>query len=245
MACILAIETATRICSVHLSLNGKNIFNRIHTGEVSHASILGVFVAEAVKSARKNTLKIDAVAVSAGPGSYTGLRIGVSEAKGLCYGLDIPLIALPTLQILAAATILNSQFSILNSQLLCPLLDARRMEVYSALYDNELNEIRPAEAEIIDENSFKKYLEKQPVIFFGSGADKCRDLIQSPNAHFIDNIIPTAEAMIPLSDKAFADKAFVDVAYFEPYYLKEFQATVPKKQELFVPLRPHFKNRQF
>jgi tRNA threonylcarbamoyladenosine biosynthesis protein TsaB len=228
MACLLAIETATKVCSVHLSLDGKNIFNSIHTGEVSHASILGVFVSEAVQAAREKSLKIDAVAVSAGPGSYTGLRIGISEAKGLCYGLGIPLIALPTLKILAAS-LPNFQFSTFNFQLLCPLLDARRMEVYSALYDRYLNEIRPVQAEIIDENSFGEYLEKQPVVFFGNGAGKCRPVIQSPNAHFLDAVYPTAEAMIPLAEKAFAQQDFVDVAYFEPYYLKEFQATVPKK----------------
>ncbi|GAP71331.1 universal bacterial protein YeaZ [Candidatus Symbiothrix dinenymphae] len=224
MATLLAIETSTTVCSAALAVDGKVLLAREdHTG-ASHAALLGVFVAEGVDYARAHNLKMDAIAVSAGPGSYTGLRIGVSLAKGLCYGLDIPLIALPTLKILAS----NCHCARNDTPLLCPMIDARRMEVYAAIYDENLQEIRPVQADIIDENSYHEYLNKQPVVFFGNGSDKCQKVISSPNAHFVPNIYPTAQAMIPLAETAFANKNFADVAYFEPFYLKEFQAIVKK-----------------
>jgi tRNA threonylcarbamoyladenosine biosynthesis protein TsaB len=231
MSCLLAIETSTKICSLVLSVDGKPVFERIHTDGASHAAQLGVFASEAVKQARKDHLKIEAVAVSSGPGSYTGLRIGVSEAKGLCYGFDIPLIAIPTLKILASQALHRAPCTV--PPLYCPMIDARRMEVYAALYDAGLNEIRPVQADIIDENSYREQLAEHTVVFFGDGSDKCRTVIQSPHAVFIEGIYPEAKAMIPLAEKALAEKQFVDVAYFEPFYLKEFQATVAKNKVLF------------
>jgi len=228
---LLAIETATTICSVNLSVDNRPVFDRIETTGASHAARLGVFVSDTVDYARKNGLTIDAVAVSAGPGSYTGLRIGVSEAKGLCYGFGIPLIAIPTLKILTAQ-MLHHTSGIDSPSLLCPMIDARRMEVYAALYDIHLNEVRPVQADIIDENSYREYLEKQPVVFAGSGSDKCREVIQSPNAVFLENIFPTAQAMVSLANEAFARKEFVDTAYFEPYYLKDFQAKIAQNKVL-------------
>ncbi len=218
------MEASTGVCAAAWGVGGRVLLGgEAHTG-VSHAALLGVFVAEGVDYARAHNLKMDAIAVSAGPGSYTGLRIGVSLAKGLCYGLDIPLIALPTLKILAS----NCHCARNDTPLLCPMIDARRMEVYAAIYDENLQEIRPVQADIIDENSYHEYLNKQPVVFFGNGSDKCQKVISSPNAHFVPNIYPTAQAMIPLAETAFANKNFADVAYFEPFYLKEFQAIVKK-----------------
>ena len=228
MSCLLAIETSTKVCSLALSAEGEVVFERINAEGISHASHLGVFASEAVSFAKKNNLKIDAVAVSSGPGSYTGLRIGVSEAKGLCFGFDIPLIAISTLQLLASQAILHSH-STINS-LYCPMIDARRMEVYAAIYDENLNEIRAVQADIVEENTYQAYLEENTVVFFGDGASKCKSVIQSPNAVFVDDIYPEAKAMIPLAEKAFAEKNFVDVAYFEPFYLKEFQATIAKNK---------------
>jgi tRNA threonylcarbamoyladenosine biosynthesis protein TsaB len=230
MVSFLAIETSTKACSLVLTVDGQPVFERINLDGASHSSLLGVFVFEAVKYARANNFDISAVAVSSGPGSYTGLRIGVSEAKGLCYGFGIPLIAIPTLKILAAGVRFSCGESLGEGSILCPMIDARRMEVYSALYDGNLNEIRPVQADIVDENSFREYLEHHPVVFFGDGSDKCRALIQSPNARFINSVYPAATAMIPLVEEAFAAEKFEDVAYFEPFYLKEFQATVAKNK---------------
>jgi tRNA threonylcarbamoyladenosine biosynthesis protein TsaB len=225
MLCLLTIETSTSVCSINLSVNGASVFDRMELTGASHAALLGVFVSEAVAYARNHHLKIDAVAVSAGPGSYTGLRIGVSEAKGLCYGLGIPLIAIPTLKIMASQV--ETPY---RASLRCPMIDARRMEVYAAVYDNHLNEVRPVQADIIDENSYQELLEKHTIAFFGNGSDKCRPVIQSPNAVFIPDIYPTAQAMISLAEEAFVQQDFVDTAYFEPFYLKEFQATVAKNK---------------
>ncbi|MDR1527936.1 MAG: tRNA (adenosine(37)-N6)-threonylcarbamoyltransferase complex dimerization subunit type 1 TsaB [Dysgonamonadaceae bacterium] len=231
MPCLLIIETATPVCSVTLSIDNESVFDRINISGASHAVVLGVFVSEAVRYARKQNLSIDAVAVSAGPGSYTGLRIGISEAKGLCYGFGIPLIAVPTLKILALQTLHRAPC--LTDPLFCPMIDARRMEVYAAIYDTHFNEIRPVQADIIDENSYKEYLAKQPVVFAGNGSDKCRPVIHSSNAVFVENIYPSARVMIPLAEEAFARKEFVDVAYFEPFYLKEFQATMARNKVLY------------
>ncbi|MCL1937078.1 MAG: tRNA (adenosine(37)-N6)-threonylcarbamoyltransferase complex dimerization subunit type 1 TsaB [Candidatus Azobacteroides sp.] len=236
MISLLSIETSTKTCSVALSIEGERVFERIRQEEASHASQLGVFVWEAVTYARTHCKEIDAVAVSSGPGSYTGLRIGVSEAKGLCYGKGIPLIAIPTLTILAHAVakiLLPEGAKGVNAEdypYLCPMIDARRMEVYAALYDIHLREIRPVQAEIVEKDSYEEYLKKRSVLFCGDGSNKCRSLIQSPNAQFVDFIYPTAAAMIPLAEEAFMRKKFVDVAYFEPFYLKEFQATVAKNK---------------
>ena len=223
MACILSIESSTQTCSIAVSVNGKLVWNKESTESFSHSTVLGVFVDDAIRFIRSNHFLLDGVAVSEGPGSYTGLRIGVSLAKGLCYGLDIPLIALPTLKIMASRFIPSSSY-------LCPMIDARRMEVYSTIYDGNLNEIEPVRAIIIDEDSFRDWLCQKEIIFFGDGADKCKAIIRSSNAVFADGVYPTASDMIDEAEKAFLRKKFVDIAYFEPFYLKEFQATTPKNK---------------
>jgi len=227
MSCILHIETSTTVCSVALSEDGQNIFVKEDFKSCSHGVSLGVFVDEALSFADSHAIPLDAVAVSCGPGSYTGLRIGVSMAKGVCYGRDIPLIGIPTVEILCVPILLYHELP--DNALLCPMIDARRMEVYAAVYDRALEMKRDITAEIIDENSFLEFLEKQPVYFFGNGAAKCRDKIVHPNAHFIDDIHPLAKMMFPLAEKAVALKDYKDVAYFEPFYLKEFIASQHKK----------------
>ncbi|MDH8700805.1 tRNA threonylcarbamoyladenosine biosynthesis protein TsaB [Dysgonomonadaceae bacterium PH5-43] len=229
MPCILSIETSTKVCSLALSVGDKVLLNKMQIKDASHASLLGVYAYEAMEFVRKNNIHVDAVAVSSGPGSYTGLRIGVSEAKGLCYGLDIPLIAIPSLKVLTESLLLQHT-SYKDDILLCPMIDARRMEVYSALYDVNLNEVRSVGADIIDAESYKEYLEAGKVIYFGDGSAKCKDVITSHNALFVDDIYPMASAMTNLAATAYSNKDFVDVAYFEPFYLKEFQATVAKNK---------------
>jgi tRNA threonylcarbamoyladenosine biosynthesis protein TsaB len=228
MPIILSIETSTSACSCALSQDGKVIFGREnHEGE-SHSTLLGVFVEEIMTYVRENNIVPDAIAVSSGPGSYTGLRIGVSEAKGLAYGLDIPLIALPTLAVMASMM----KDKVQPNALLCPMIDARRMEVYAAFFDTSLNVVRETSADIIDENSYADLLEKQPIVFFGNGAEKCKAVLTHHNAQFLSDIHPLASGMIPLAEKAFADNSFADVAYFEPHYLKEYVAVVGKNKVL-------------
>ncbi|MDR2520368.1 MAG: tRNA (adenosine(37)-N6)-threonylcarbamoyltransferase complex dimerization subunit type 1 TsaB [Bacteroidales bacterium OttesenSCG-928-I14] len=225
MARLLVLETSTQTCSLSLSINGKVVIEKTCTKENSHASLLGVFILEAIKYANKNSIKIDAVAVSAGPGSYTGLRIGVSEAKGLCYGFNIPLIAIPTLKSITLQAIHNMLHSKLTNPIYCPMIDAKRMGVFTALYDGTLNEICSPKSKTINSNSYKKYLKKYTVVFFGSGADKYRDLIQDSNAIFIKNIYPTTKSIIPIAEIYFKEKEFADIIYFEPFYMEEFQPT--------------------
>jgi tRNA threonylcarbamoyladenosine biosynthesis protein TsaB len=221
MACLLSIESSTQICSAAVSVNGELVWEKKNTELSSHSVVLGIYVAEAVRFIQENRFGLDAVAVSEGPGSYTGLRIGVSLAKGLCFGMDIPLIALPTLKIMATRFVPAASY-------LCPMIDARRMEVYTALYDGDLNEIEPVRAAIIDEDSYRDVLAQHEIIFFGNGAEKCKTVIRSSNAVFVDGIYPLASNMIEEAGQAFLRKDFADVAYFEPFYLKEFQATKPK-----------------
>ena len=190
--------------------------------------LLGVFVDEALSFADSHAIPLDAVAVSCGPGSYTGLRIGVSMAKGVCYGRNLPLIALPTLEVQCVPVLLYHD-ELPEDALLCPMIDARRMEVYAAIYNRALHTVREISADIVDEHSYEEFLNEHPVYFFGDGAAKCKDTIKHPNAHFIDNIHPLASMMFPLAEKAMAKGDFKDVAYFEPFYLKEFVASQPKK----------------
>lgn len=227
MSCILHIETSTAVCSVAVSEDGLAIFSKEDHNGPSHAVSLGVFVDEALSFVDSHAMMLDAVAVSCGPGSYTGLRIGVSMAKGVCYGRNIPLIGLPTLEVLCVPVLLYHDLP--EDALICPMIDARRMEVYAAIYDRALNVKREIAADIVDENSYLNFLNEHPVYFFGDGAMKCRDKITHPNAHFIENINPLAKMMFPLAEKAIANQDFKDVAYFEPFYLKEFVASKPKK----------------
>jgi len=227
MCNILSIETATNVCSVVVSVGNKIVFQKENTEGPSHASLLGVFVAEALDAVRTDNVRLDAVAVSCGPGSYTGLRIGVSEAKGLCYGMGIPLLAIKTPEIMVKK-VLETQVVPQNA-LLCPMIDARRMEVYAAVYDSDLNIIRDIAADIVEADTYSLYLENSQVFFLGNGAEKCRSVINNPNAVFIEDIYPSAHYMVNLAVDAYKMKQFVDVAYFEPFYLKDFIATTPKK----------------
>ncbi len=228
MSCILPIETSTDACSVAVSHDGAIIFQTEILDGPSHAQKLGSFVDEALSFTDNHAIPFDAVAVSCGPGSYTGLRIGVSMAKGVCYGRDLRLIALPTLEVMCVPVLLKYD-DLPEDALLCPMIDARRMEVYTAVYTRSLRPVIETNAMIIDENSMKELLEKHPVYFFGNGSDKCKDVISHPNAHFIDNIKPLAKNMCPLAEKAIANEQYADVAYFEPLYLKDFVATKAKK----------------
>lgn len=235
MSCILNIETSTSVCSVALSVDGEVLFEKASFDGPSHAALLGVFVEEALVVLKGQGRKLDAVAVSSGPGSYTGLRIGVSVAKGLCFGFGIPLIGIHTLDILAASVCRgDSQNGPVcpAPMFYCPMLDARRMEVYAALYDTSLNPIREIRADIVDADTYAAYLEEGTVCFFGNGASKCKSVITSPNALFLDDIHPLAVNMIPLAEQALAAGQVEDTAYFEPFYLKEFQATVAKNKVL-------------
>jgi len=233
MALILHLETSTKICSVALSQDGRILFSKVDRNGPSHAVQIGLFVDEALSVAEKKGLKLDAVAVSSGPGSYTGLRIGVSMAKGVCFGTGAKAIAIPTLDLLADQV--RRTLSLPKDALICPMLDARRMEVYTALYDTQGNCLEPVNALIVDENSFTEKLQNHPVWFVGDGAEKCQINIKSENAHFEENVYPLAEAMMYLAEKAYRENKFENVAYFEPFYLKEFVATVSKKQ--IIPTR--------
>ena len=223
MSCILHVETSTKVCSVAVTEDGAVLFEKTDLNGPSHAVQLGVFVDEALSYIDNHGIPFDAVAVSCGPGSYTGLRIGVSMAKGICYGRELKLIAIPTLEVLCVPILLYHE-ELPEDALLCPMIDARRMEVYAAIYDRALRTVRPIGADIVDENSYLEYLEQHPVYFFGDGASKCREKITHPNAHFLPDIVPLAKYMGPLAEKAVANGRYEDVAYFEPFYLKEFVA---------------------
>lgn len=227
MSCILHVETSTKVCSVAVTEDGAVLFEKADFNGPSHAVQLGTFVDEALSYVDNHGIPFDAVAVSCGPGSYTGLRIGVSMAKGICYGRELKLIAIPTLEVLCVPVLLYQDLP--EDALLCPMIDARRMEVYAAIYDRALHAVRSISADIIDENSYKEFLDEHPVFFFGDGADKCKDKITHPNAHFLSDIVPLAKNMGPLAEKAVAVGRYEDVAYFEPFYLKEFVASKPKK----------------
>lgn len=229
MSCILNIETSTDVCSVAVSNDGECIFNEEDHNGPNHAVKLGIFVDQALSFVDNHAIPLDAVAVSYGPGSYTGLRIGVSMAKGICYGRNVKLLSVPTLELLCVPVLLHEMTGEEGNTLLCPMLDARRMEVYAQFFDRSLKEIRPIHADIVDDTSYKELLDKYPVYFFGNGADKCADTIRHKNAHFIKDIEPLAKNMLPLAEKRMAQGVFEDVAYFVPFYLKDFVAKTPKK----------------
>lgn len=230
MPTILHIESSTLTCSVAVSRNGETLaLKESHDQSYAHSEKLVVYIDEAIKTAGLKPRDLDAVCVSKGPGSYTGLRIGVSAAKGLCYGLGIPLLSVGSLESMAAWAKLNFKAELADVPFLCPMIDARRMEVYTQLFDASLNEIQLVSAEIIDAQSFAAELEKGKVTFFGDGAEKCKEMIQHPNAIFLDNFKISSQGMIELAEAKFVSKQFEDVAYFEPYYLKDFVAGKPKK----------------
>ena len=217
MALILNLETATTNCSVSLAKSGVVIALKEHNSpNYSHSEQLHVFIEDVLREACMERTDLDAVAVSKGPGSYTGLRIGVSAAKGLCFALDIPLISVPTLRSMA------EQAKDSEVDFIIPVLDARRMEVYSQVFDNALMEVRETRAEIVAFDSFQDYLGKGKVMLLGSGAEKCIDVVGLNNAIYKTEIVPSAKQMGRLSFAKYKEKAFEDVAYFEPYYLKDF-----------------------
>ena len=241
MACILHIETSTALCSVAVSEDSHVIYHEEDRGDDGRkgasAERLGTMVDEAMSFTDSHAIPFDAVAVSAGPGSYTGLRIGVSMAKGICYGRDLKLIAVPTLELLCVPVLLREELP--DDALLCPMLDARRMEVYAALYDRALKPIRQVQADVVDAQTYAPWLEQRPVYFFGNGAAKCMDVIRNSgsaqadprivaNAHLLEGIEPQARWMQPLAERRLLDGQTEDVAYYEPFYLKDFVAKQPK-----------------
>ncbi|VAW09958.1 tRNA threonylcarbamoyladenosine biosynthesis protein TsaB [hydrothermal vent metagenome] len=217
MAIILNLETATTNCSVSLAENGSTMaIKEQDTPNYSHSEQLHIFIQEVMEHASLSLNDLDAIAVSKGPGSYTGLRIGVSAAKGLCFSLDIPLISIPTLDSMAY------QARSAKVDFIIPLLDARRMEVYSKIFGADLNEVRETKAQIIDESSFASYLKKGKVLLMGSGAEKCKEVLSNPAIEFDMKSVPSAKEMSQLSYVKHKAGDFEDVAYFEPYYLKDF-----------------------
>jgi len=232
MALILNIETSTDVCSVALARDGAVIHSRENLTGQNHAMLVTVYINEVLEESKLTMEQINAVAVSGGPGSYTGLRIGVSVAKGICYASNLPLIAISSLEAMANFVINNKNNLLIpenNNLLLCPMIDARRMEVYTAFYDVNVVQIRKIQADIIDHESYLSYLNDHTILFFGNGALKCRDAITHPNAVFVKGITTSAKSMAPLAEQEFNLKKFVDVAYYEPFYLKDFVATIPVK----------------
>ncbi|SDT91601.1 tRNA threonylcarbamoyladenosine biosynthesis protein TsaB [Polaribacter sp. Hel1_33_78] len=224
MSIILNIETTTKNCSVSIAEKGEILaIKELNNGNYSHAEVLHPFILDVLKEANLTSDKIDAVAVSKGPGSYTGLRIGVSAAKGLCFALDKPLISIDTLTSLS--------FSItIEEGIIVPMLDARRLEVYASVFNEKHQKIREIKAEIIDENSFCEYLERSKVYFLGDGSQKCKKIITHKNAIFIDAKFPSAQEMAKLSYEKYKISDIENVAYFEPFYLKDF-IVIPEKKK--------------
>ena len=227
MSYILNIETSTHICSVALAKNGNLIGLKESFEDKTHAELLTVFIEDILEENKVETKDLAAIAISEGPGSYTGLRIGFSVTKGLCYGLNIPLITIPTLKAMANGARKNIKA---GGSLLCPMIDARRREVYTSVFNENLDIISDVHAKIIDNTSFKELLPSNKLYFFGTGSDKCKTEIISDKAQFIDDTYISAKYMIDLSLNKFEMKDFEDIAYSEPFYLKEFQAIKSTKK---------------
>lgn len=233
MALILCIETATSACSVALSMNGKPVASR-HSGQKNaHSTVLNLFIDEVMQESGYRFTDLHAIAVSKGPGSYTGLRIGVSAAKGLSYALDIPVIAPDTLLCMAAG-FSGTIREFPSDALLCPMIDARRMEVFAAVYDRALQTLLPVNAIIVNDDSFTGLPAGQSVYFFGDGAEKCREaLSERPNWIYSPGFVNSAAHMAGLAEEYYHASRFEDVAYFEPFYLKDFVAGAPKVKGLY------------
>jgi len=227
MACILHIDTSTDVCSVAVSEDSHVIYDESssYQGGAS-AERLGSMVDAAMSFADSHAIPFDAVAVSGGPGSYTGLRIGVSMAKGVCYGRDLKLISVPTLELLCVPVLLRELVE--EGALLCPMIDARRMEVYAGIYDRSLRSVRGVQADVVDADTYREWLDRGKVYFFGNGAKKCMDMIGHRNACYIDGIQPLAKWMQPLAERRLMQGQTEDVAYYEPFYLKDFVAKKSK-----------------
>jgi len=231
MSFFLHIETATPTCSVAVSEDKKILSIRESHIDKSHAALLTLFISEVLAEANVKPVQLDAISVSKGPGSYTGLRIGISTAKGLAYGLRKPLLAVNTLKALSSG-FLDSLNLKDQSFYLCPMIDARRLEVYTAVFDSKNDCLEKTHARIVESDSFNRFLEKNPVYFFGTGAEKCQSLIVNKNALFIPSFHCSAAFLAPHAVKLYEKNKFEDVAYFEPYYLKDFVATIPKNKIL-------------
>ena len=229
MATILNIETSGKICSVAISKDGAIEYQLEDHEGMRHAEVLAPFVEKCMEELKRKEDKLDAVAVSIGPGSYTGLRIGLSLAKGVAFSQDIPLIGVSTLQILAVKAMFRS-FDFTGEEFLVPMIDARRMEVFTGVYDFALNEVETPGPKILDEDSWKELLETKKMIFIGDGSDKAKEVIKSLNAVWIPGLVPVARDMLALSEKYYREGRFIDIAYSTPEYLKEYQTTPPKKK---------------
>ncbi len=229
MAVILCIETSTDVCSTALTAEGTVLCHREDFTGRNHAAMLSGFVKDCLDRARELEMSLDAVAVSMGPGSYTGLRIGLSEAKGLAFGLDVPLIGIDTLQLLAVS-VMCSGMEIPDGALYAPMIDARRMEVFTAVYDAALQPLMQPQPLILDENNYREWTDSTKVLFFGNGSDKARDLITSTNAIFVPDIKPLAVDMLALAERAWMRRDFIDLAYSTPWYRKDFQPTRPRSE---------------
>ncbi len=227
MATILNIETSGKTCSVALTREGVLEFDLDNSDGMKHAELLAPFVERAMEEVKRKEWKLDAVAVSIGPGSYTGLRIGLSLAKGLAFSLGVPLIGVSTLKILAVKAMFRN-FNFTGEEILAPMIDARRMEVFTGAYDFALNALDGPAPMILDENSYASLLAEREVWFMGDGAEKAKEVIKSPNAHWMDGLNPMAKDMLALSEKAFREGDFLDIAYSVPEYLKEYQTTTPR-----------------
>jgi len=234
LAKILNIETSTSVCSVGISIDGKIVSIQESHTKNSHAEQITLFSEKVISDAGLKFSDLDAVSVSKGPGSYTGLRIGVSTAKGYCYGLDIPLISIGTLAAMAAGMkiqLADKNYS--DNILFCPMIDARRMEVYTAMFSNNLDKVVDVTAKIIDSESFADKFLKHKLIFAGDGASKCKEVLaHQPNAIFHNEFYPSASYQSIIAEQKYLDKDFEDTAYFEPYYLKEFIAGKPRVKGL-------------
>jgi len=230
MSTIINIETSTEVCSVALCKDNEVIALKENKEGLNHAKLVTIFVEALLEEAKLDIKEIDAISISKGPGSYTGLRIGVSTAKGLCYGAQIPMIGINTLQAISVEAIKRAE-NIDKDTWFCPMIDARRMEVFCAFFDTNNKQQEDIKAVIVDQDSFKEILNERKVVFFGNGAEKCKETITHKNAIFIDNIRNSAANMAALSNEAFKNQSFEDVAYFEPFYLKDFVA-IPSKKKL-------------
>lgn len=226
MAVILNIETSTSVCSVALTAEGMILCHREDYNGRNHAALLSGFIKDCLDWLREHELNLEAVAVSVGPGSYTGLRIGLSEAKGLAYALDIPLIGICSLEIMAVHVMFNEPVD--GDTLFAPMIDARRMEVYTAVYDMALEPVVAPQPLILTSESYDAVCPGRQMLAFGDGSDKARGVIERPDTRFVGDVVPLAVDMIALSERAYASKKFIDLAYSTPMYLKEFQATKPK-----------------
>lgn len=231
MAVILNLETSTNVCSVALTAEGMVLAHMEDMDSRNHAGLLSDYIKYCLDFAKEKEIKLDAIAVSMGPGSYTGLRIGLSEAKGLAYALDIPLIGINTLQIMTCQVMFTGDLC--GDEIFVPMIDARRMEVYTAAYDFALNEVMPQQPMILDDSSYSDILKtNDKVLFFGNGSDKAKQVITAPNAIFVPDIVPLAIDMIALAERSFSNRDFIDTAYSVPNYIKDFQATKPKNSVL-------------